>query len=105
MSISEDLESLHNFVLSIGINIPPENVIISTTTDIFEECVEQVSLCISSSFHISKPVSYQLYINNKTLVPASEKNLAAYFGSIDGFSLEKSPIPLYRGIHVQIIIC
>ena len=94
MSTSNDYDSLHNFVPSTEINISPENDIISMTTDIFEECVEQESSRTLSSFCISRTVPYQSYINYTALVPASEKTniiLAVCFGYIDGFSLEKEP--------------
>ena len=85
ISTSDDHDSFYDFFPSIEINIPQENDIISTTTDISDTL---------SSLCISKPVSYQPYNNDNTLFPVSEKTqiiLAACFGSIDGCSLEKEP--------------
>ena len=73
MSMSNNHDFLHDFVPSTEINIPPENDIISATTDMFEECVKQESLRTSLSFRVSEPVFYQSYINDATLVPANIK--------------------------------
>ena len=93
MSMSDEHDSLHDYIPSAEIRIPSNNDLISTTTDMFEECVEQDSSCTSTS-RISEPVAYQSYINDMTSVPANERTkmiLATCYGSIVGFSLDIEP--------------
>ena len=101
MSISDDHDSLYDGAPSNNIIIPLEYDAISTTTDMFEDCQDDISSNLpqegttaSSSTLTSTSTSSEQYLNNTSIVPAREKTrplLAACFGVVVDFSLNSEP--------------
>ena len=100
LSSADDDDSLHDNMLSNSIEIPFDHDTISTTTDQFEDCA-------TSELHdrILAPVinTLESYFNDESIIPAPERArslLAASFGVVPDFSLEKEP---YKSLNKNLL--
>ena len=100
VSSADDDDSLYDNMLSNSIRIPIDHDTISTTTDMFEECATS-----ESQDGILAPVidTLESYFNDELKIPATERTrslLAASFGVVTDFSLEKEP---YKSLNKNLL--
>ena len=97
MVTSDDDDSLLDDFLPINFDIPIEHVVTSTTTDMFKDRPNNDEspfnhTCNSSTSLSYLPITYEDSLNDTSKISANgkyKKNIAAYFGMVPSFSLQK----------------